>query len=68
MTPRVLASKFAKPEPYKPWRPSKMNTNILFVRLDTAKNNTEVACTEVGYTVKPVHHSKIQTNNKGIEL
>ena len=44
-----------------------MNTNIIFVGFDTAKTYTEVACAEVGYNVKPTHHSKIRTTKQGIE-
>lgn len=44
-----------------------MNTNIIFVGLDTAKTNTEVACADTGYDTKPSYHSQIRTTKQGIE-
>ena len=44
-----------------------MNNITIFVGLDTAKTNTEVACAEVGYDTKPTLHSKIKTTKQGIE-
>jgi len=44
-----------------------MNNITIFVGLDTAKTNTEVACAEVGHDTKPTLHSKIKTTKQGIE-
>jgi hypothetical protein len=40
------------------------NNNIICVGVDTAKINTEVACTGMGYDSKPIYHSKIRISQQ----